>query len=696
MDALSEAILRLLRRQDETNVRLARIEQALGMGPQPQREPQPPPPPLPAQPDTRAPVEPSAPIIVAEPAPPLPPPAAPVSDRPLQIETTVGLTWISRIGALTLVFAVAFIFKYAIDNEWIGEAGRVSLGILAGLIALGIADRIWKSGQKTYAQAISGLGAAILYLSFYASFAFYHLVPHSVAFGLMALTTVLASALALRYDAPAIAALALTGGYLTPVLLATGEDRPAIFFGYILLLNTAAMALARVRRWVHLETLASTATALLYSAWFTTHFSAEKAGVAASFALLYYVLFLFAQQPAVLFAALFLVSLALAAIWASRPLPFLAANIAVVAAALIAADRRKLDWLPAAAFLAFWLTYGSWIQGANPIPAPGAVLPLLTLIFLLFFSWVPWRLLVRNASPNATALAILGLNAAAYFAAAYHLLVTDYHAWLGLFAVTLACAYLGLGAVIWRRQPVEARDPRPVLLSLGAALTLITLAAPIQFTGYRITIGWAVEAAALAWIGKRVPSRRMSIGALCVLALVMIRLVTIDAWIYEHAANYSLLWNARFITFLVAALSFWLSAYWIGASRSALVTYVAGHLAMLAGLSLEALGWAERTSLPENLGNLESTSISILMAAYALALVVVGVASGTRINRILGLGLIAMVVAKLYLYDVWQLVRIYRIIAFAALGALLLVTSYLYSRYREKIESWWNDEEAAR
>jgi len=48
----------------------------------------------------------------------------------------------------------------------------------------------------------------------------------------------------------------------------------------------------------------------------------------------------------------------------------------------------------------------------------------------------------------------------------------------------------------------------------------------------------------------------------------------------------------------------------------------------------------------------------------------------------------------LYLYDVWLLVRVYRIAAFAVLGALLLVTSYLYSHYREKIEAWWKDDQA--
>src|SRR5439155_20526928 len=115
----------------------------------------------------------------------------------------------NRIGVITLAIGVAFGFKYAVDNAWIGPAGRVALGVLAGLAALGFADRSWRGGQKTYAQGISGLGLAILYLSFYASFGFYHLVEPGFAFLLMAVTTAMAGALALRYDAAPIAVLGL-------------------------------------------------------------------------------------------------------------------------------------------------------------------------------------------------------------------------------------------------------------------------------------------------------------------------------------------------------------------------------------------------------------------------------------------------------------------------------------------------------
>src|SRR5258708_34854792 len=255
MDALSEAILRLIRRHDESDRRLARIETALGLSAfSPEAAPREadPEPPAPAgRPPEAEPPSVQLPVKAADGAPPrqLPaPPPAPDSGRPNELETQVGLTWISRIGAITLIFFVAFFFKYAVDNQWIGETGRIALGILAGLACMGIGDRIWRAGHQTYAQADCGLGIAGLYLSFYASFSFYHLLAQSVAFALMALTTAFSGVLALHYDSPAIAALGLIGGYLTPILLSTGQDRPLIFFGYILLLDAGAMALLQVRR----------------------------------------------------------------------------------------------------------------------------------------------------------------------------------------------------------------------------------------------------------------------------------------------------------------------------------------------------------------------------------------------------------------------------------------------------------------
>src|SRR5438132_1156749 len=162
MDALSKALARLVRRQEISDRRLADIEKALGIAQAPAPRPEPPPPP-------RVEVPPPLPV---EPAPEFPAPTPPQPDAS-RLETRLGLAWINRIGVVTVTLCVAFIFKYAVDNAWIGPLGRVGLGVLAGLAALAIAARTWRGGQKTYAQGISGLGLAILYLSFYSSFGFY-------------------------------------------------------------------------------------------------------------------------------------------------------------------------------------------------------------------------------------------------------------------------------------------------------------------------------------------------------------------------------------------------------------------------------------------------------------------------------------------------------------------------------------------
>ena len=48
-------------------------------------------------------------------------------------------------------------------------------------------------------------------------------------------------------------------------------------------------------------------------------------------------------------------------------------------------------------------------------------------------------------------------------------------------------------------------------------------------------------------------------------------------------------------------------------------------------------------------------------------------------------------IVKLYIYDVWLLDRIYMMVAFIALGGLLLAGSYLYSRFRDKLSTLIRD-----
>ncbi len=693
MEALTEAIVRLLKRVDQIEARLAQLERGAGV---PHVEPpvtimaEPlPPPPLP---EVQAPpLEPSISDAVPALARSAETTGEPAARQPL--ESRMGLTWMNRIGVVTLIIGVAYIFKYAIDNQYIGETGRVVLGVLAGLATLTAGDVLWRRNQKVFAQGVCGLGVSILYLSFYASFGFYHLLPQAAAFVLMMMVTAMAGALALRYDSIAIAALGMAGGYATPLLLSTHQDAPWTFFSYLLVIDVGAVAIARVKGWRLLNLMAFLATAILYVAWFAEWFKPEKQVVATAAALAFYAVFALVEWRWIFYATQILTGLAIANIWPDTT-TFLVLNLAVGAAGLVIADYIRKPTAAVISFVTFWGAYGFW--GAQPGKAEeiDRQYLLLTVGFVMYLAWAPFERLVRDAVIQKQHLTVLGLNGVVYFGFCYVLLNPDHHQWMGLFAVAVAGVHLLVGMRLWQARSESSDDTRPVLLALGIALSFLTLAIPIQFTGYSITLSWAVEAAALVWIGRRVNETRILVGAAFIYAFVFFRLLGFDAFIPQ---THPLLANSRFVTFAVSAVSFWLGAWWVRSDRvPAAVTYVAGHFIMLAACLFELSDWVGTSVQVDNQTSAMAIGISIVMALYAVVLICIGVFSRSVLDRILGLGLIALVVLKLYLYDVWEASRLFKMAEFVSLGILLLLTSYLYSRFRPTIESWWKSDEAAK
>jgi uncharacterized membrane protein len=190
-EEIADVLARLLERQDAVEQRLLRVESAMGL--------------------VAAPAE-SEPVHEAVP-PPLPPPMLSTPPAftevaaPQEIESRFGLGWMNRVAVITLIFGVGFLFKYAVDNQWIGPGMRVALGVAAATLSLFMGEWISLRGQQVFARGLTGLGLALLYLSFYAGFGFYHLLPQSSAFLLMFLTTCAGAALALHYDSQAVALL---------------------------------------------------------------------------------------------------------------------------------------------------------------------------------------------------------------------------------------------------------------------------------------------------------------------------------------------------------------------------------------------------------------------------------------------------------------------------------------------------------
>jgi uncharacterized membrane protein len=101
---------------------------------------------------------------------PAPPPiSVPRRAQPEEAtEASLVGTWFARLGALAVLLGAGFGFKYAIDRGLIGPAARVSLGIAVGLAFIGWGEWARRRDWPGYAQALSGGGLGLLYLSIWA------------------------------------------------------------------------------------------------------------------------------------------------------------------------------------------------------------------------------------------------------------------------------------------------------------------------------------------------------------------------------------------------------------------------------------------------------------------------------------------------------------------------------------------------
>ena len=226
----------------------------------------------PPPPQTTVAREPKAP---RGPEPPkgLPPePPAPSFDW----ESLLGLKGAAWLGGITIVIASVFFAKWTIDQGLITPQLRIAALVAAGVAAIAWAELSLRRGYTTTANAVSGAGIAVLYVAFFAGHALYHLFPLPLTFGLMSVVTVLAGALAIRYDAYFTAILGLLGGFATPLALSTGVDRPVSLFSYILLLNVGLLAIALHKGWHGLVLMAVGGTFLIEVGWFGRFMAPEK------------------------------------------------------------------------------------------------------------------------------------------------------------------------------------------------------------------------------------------------------------------------------------------------------------------------------------------------------------------------------------------------------------------------------------
>ena len=229
----------------------------------------------------------------------MPPPTTGVPSEPSALWNFLfGGNTLVRFGVIVLFFGVAFLLKYASENIEISIEARLIGVALAAVMMLGLGWHL-RSRRRGYALIIQGGGIGLLYLTVFAAFRLYQLLPGSLVFALLAAMAVFSAMLAVLQDSRSLAALGVSGGFLAPLLASTGAGSHVGLFSFYALLNLGILFIAWFKPWRSLNLLGFLFTFIIGLAWGNRYYRPEYFASTEPFLILF---FLFYVAIAILFA----------------------------------------------------------------------------------------------------------------------------------------------------------------------------------------------------------------------------------------------------------------------------------------------------------------------------------------------------------------------------------------------------------
>ncbi len=335
----------------------------------------------------------------------------------------------------------------------------------------------------------------------------------------------------------------------------------------------------------------------------------------------------------------------------------------------------------------------SWHQQSFSAAQP--ITPLLWYLgfYLLFtaFPLVFQNLFAKRQLPWIAAAAA-GLGT---FGLVYHLVDA---AWrnhmMGLLPVAFAIAPLFSLVFVLKRH--DADNPaRLTQLAWfgGVTLFFITLVFPIQFEKQWITLGWALEGAALCWLFRRVPHPGLRGTGTVLLVAAFVRLAFNPAVLaYQTRGDVAIL-NWQLYAYSLSALAMFLAAAWLTPPTHLWNKFnLRGLFCSLGGILLFLLLNIEIADAFTPVGShsivfdfggnfARDMTYTIAWALFALALLVLGIWKSHPHTRYAGISLLAVALLKLFFHDLANIESIFRIGALIVVAIIALATSFLYQRF---------------
>jgi uncharacterized membrane protein len=259
-----------------------------------------------------------------------------------------------------------------------------------------------------------------------------------------------------------------------------------------------------------------------------------------------------------------------------------------------------------------------------------------------------------------------------------------------LFAVPPLLSLVGILKTVPASEPTRLNQ---LAWFGGAALFFITLIFPLQFGHEKLTIGWALEGAALLWLFHRVPHPGLRATGVMLLVVAFVRLTGNSAVFSYHVRGDIPILNWYLYAYGVVIAALFIGAKLLAPPRERTLGINSPPLLNTLGVILAFLllniqiadfftaPGATTLTFKFRGSFARDMTYTIAWALFALGLLGAGIWKAQKAARYAAIALLGVALAKLFLHDLARLQALYRVGALMGVAIIAILASFAYQRF---------------
>jgi hypothetical protein len=313
-------------------------------------------------------------------------------------------------------------------------------------------------------------------------------------------------------------------------------------------------------------------------------------------------------------------------------------------------------------------------------------------VYLVFLAY-PLLLGRRSGRSILPCMAAVLASVAFFFQARHAILQAGWGHAIGILPVAQAFLMTLLLTRLLKIEPRGGRSMGRLALVAGAALAFVTVAIPLQLEKEWITIGWALEGAAVAWLYGKIPHKGLLYTAGGLFAAVFVRLA-LNPSVLTHAPRGGIrIWNWYLYTYLVSSLAMILGGWLLSKTKDTVIKGwlrmskllpAGGAILLFLLLNIEiadfySTGPAITFNFTATLA--QDMAYTLAWALFGVALLAVGIAIRSQSARIASLALLVVTILKCFIHDLARLGELYRVASFVGLAICLALVALALQKF---------------